>query len=43
MLVAPDVDVDVFRSQLYRMGSVRPPISLFLSRDDGALALSKAL
>jgi esterase/lipase superfamily enzyme len=43
MLVAPDVDVDVFRSQLYRMGGARPPISLFVSRDDGALALSKTI
>lgn len=43
MLVAPDVDVDVFRSQLQRMGPARPPISLFVSRDDGALALSKAI
>ncbi|MFT4117096.1 alpha/beta hydrolase [Bradyrhizobium sp.] len=43
MLVAPDVDVDVFRSQLQRMGPARPPISLFVSRDDGALALSKTI
>jgi len=43
MLVAPDVDVDVFRSQLRRMGAARPHISLFVSRDDGALALSKAI
>jgi esterase/lipase superfamily enzyme len=43
MLVAPDVDVDVFRVQLERMGSARPPISLFLSRDDRALALSKRI
>ncbi|MET4390570.1 esterase/lipase superfamily enzyme [Bradyrhizobium sp. F1.4.3] len=43
MLVAPDVDVDVFRSQLNRMGSARPPISLFVSRDDGALSLSKTI
>jgi esterase/lipase superfamily enzyme len=43
MLVAPDVDVDVFRTQLQRMGSARPAISLFVSRDDGALALSKTI
>ena len=43
MLVAPDVDVDVFRSQLNRMGGARPPISLFVSRDDGALSLSKTI
>jgi esterase/lipase superfamily enzyme len=43
MLVAPDVDVDVFRTQLQRMGAARPAISLFVSRDDGALALSKTI
>jgi esterase/lipase superfamily enzyme len=43
MLVAPDVDVDVFRSQIRRMGAAKPPISLFVSRDDGALALSKTI
>ncbi|WP_245331862.1 alpha/beta hydrolase [Bradyrhizobium sp. NAS80.1] len=43
MLVAPDVDVDVFRSQLSRMEGARPPIALFVSRDDGALSLSKTL
>lgn len=43
MLVAPDVDVDVFRSQLLRMGAARPPMSLFVSRDDDALALSKTI
>jgi esterase/lipase superfamily enzyme len=43
MLVAPDVDVDVFRSQLNRMGGARPPISLFVSRDDRALSLSKRI
>src|SRR3954463_3655295 len=43
MLVAPDVDFDVFRSQLNRMSGARPPISLFVSRDDGALSLSKTI
>lgn len=41
LLVAPDVDVDVFRSQIQRMGSYRPRIELFLSRDDTALDVSK--
>lgn len=41
MLVAPDVDIDVFRSQLRRIGDKRPDISLFISQDDKALALSK--
>lgn len=41
LLVAPDVDVDVFRSQIQRMGSYRPRIELFLSQDDTALDVSK--
>jgi esterase/lipase superfamily enzyme len=41
MLVAPDVDVDVFRTQILRMGTARPRISLFVSQDDQALSLSK--
>lgn len=36
-----DVDVDVFRSQIQRMGPYRPRIELFLSRDDTALDVSK--
>jgi esterase/lipase superfamily enzyme len=41
MLVAPDVDVDVFRTQIQRMGPSRPRIALFVSQDDEALSLSK--
>jgi esterase/lipase superfamily enzyme len=41
MLVAPDVDVDVFRTQIQRMGAARPRIALFVSQDDQALSLSK--
>ncbi len=43
LLVAPDVDVDVFRSQIARMGTYRPHIALFVSRDDKALDLSKLI
>ena len=43
MLVAPDVDVDVFRSQIQRIGNQRPHFFLFVSQDDKALALSKAI
>jgi esterase/lipase superfamily enzyme len=43
MLVAPDVDVDVFRAQIQRMGTARPRIALFVSQDDPALRLSKTL
>ena len=41
LMVAPDVDVDVFRVELQRMGSFRPHIFLFVSRDDEALRLSQ--
>jgi esterase/lipase superfamily enzyme len=40
ILVAPDVDVDVFRMQIQRMGTARPRIALFVSQDDEALSLS---
>jgi len=43
MLVAPDVDVDVFQTQIRRMGSQGPRFALFVSQDDKALALSKAM
>jgi esterase/lipase superfamily enzyme len=43
MLVAPDVDVDVFRATLKRMGPNRPKMLLFASQDDGALSLSKEI
>lgn len=41
LMVAPDVDVDVFRAELQRMGEYRPQISLFVSNDDQALSLSR--
>jgi esterase/lipase superfamily enzyme len=43
MLVAPDVDVDVFRTEMQRMGKSRPRFFLFTSQDDGALAFSKTV
>jgi esterase/lipase superfamily enzyme len=43
LLVAPDVDVDVFRSQIRRMGPYRPHIEMFVSRDDTALDVSRVL
>jgi esterase/lipase superfamily enzyme len=42
-LVAPDVDTDVFRTQIQRIGTPRPRISLFVSQDDKALALSQTI
>lgn len=41
MLASPDVDVDVFRSQIADMGEHHPDMTLFVSRDDRALATSK--
>src|SRR5215469_6752055 len=41
LMVAPDVDVDVFRTELLRMGEYRPRISLFVSHDDQALGVSQ--
>jgi len=41
MLAAPDVDVDVFRSQIADMGKDRPQFTLFVSQDDRALAISR--
>jgi esterase/lipase superfamily enzyme len=43
MLVAPDVDVDVFRTQIQRMGNARPRFALFLSQKDEALKFSEFL
>nr|WP_246504979.1 alpha/beta hydrolase [Microvirga antarctica] len=41
MLAAPDVDVDVFRSQFTQFGPNRPNFTLFVSQDDRALAVSR--
>ena len=43
LLAAPDVDIDVARTQISDMGPIKPQFSLFVSRDDKALALSKDL
>jgi len=40
-LVAPDVDVDVFRTQIQRMGNPRPRFALFVAQDDKALDLAQ--
>ncbi|MGI4766431.1 MAG: alpha/beta hydrolase [Janthinobacterium lividum] len=41
MLAAPDVDVDVFRTQVAEFGAVHPNFTLFVSQDDRALAVSR--
>jgi esterase/lipase superfamily enzyme len=43
MLADADVDVDVFRSQLADLGQPRPAFTLFVSRDDRALAASRRI
>ena len=45
MLAAPDVDVDVFRRQIKMIdeGRTKPDFTLFVSRDDDALAVSRLL
>jgi esterase/lipase superfamily enzyme len=43
MLAAPDVDVEVARTQIAGMGPTRPHFTLFTSQDDRALAFSRRL
>jgi esterase/lipase superfamily enzyme len=43
MLAAPDVDIDVFRSQINQIGESRPYFVLFASRDDAALNVSRRI
>jgi esterase/lipase superfamily enzyme len=43
MLAAPDVDVDVFNTQIAEMGASRPHFTLFVSRDDRALQVSRRI
>ena len=41
ILASPDIDIDVFKSQMRRFGKPKKPFIIVLSRDDKALALSK--
>lgn len=43
LLVAPDVDVDVFAATIRDMGKSKPRIAVFVSQDDQALKLSKSI
>lgn len=43
VLISPDLDVDVFRSQAQRIGNLPQPFVVFVSERDGALALSARL
>lgn len=40
VLAAPDIDVDVFRSQLRDIGKMPTPITILVSKDDRALSAS---
>lgn len=40
ILAAPDIDVDVFKSQLKRFGKLEKPFVVIVSRDDKALGIS---
>lgn len=43
VLASPDVDFDVFRRDIEGLGADHPPITMFVSRDDKALAISRRL
>jgi esterase/lipase superfamily enzyme len=40
VLAAPDIDVEVFRSQVQTIGPLKPPLTVLVSKDDQALKLS---
>jgi esterase/lipase superfamily enzyme len=40
VLAAPDIDIDVFRSQVAVIGRLDPPLTVLVSKDDQALAVS---
>ncbi|NSX53590.1 alpha/beta hydrolase [Parasulfitobacter algicola] len=43
ILISPDIDVDVFRSQAKRIGELPEPFAIFISERDRALRLSARL
>ncbi|MBO6891284.1 MAG: alpha/beta fold hydrolase [Roseibium sp.] len=43
VLAAPDIDIDVFKAQLKRIGKPKNPYFVLVSRDDRALRLSRAI
>ena len=40
VLAAPDINVEVFRSQVQTIGPLQPPLTVLVSKDDAALRLS---
>jgi esterase/lipase superfamily enzyme len=43
VLAAPDIDIDVFKSQMRRIGKPRKPFFVVLSKNDSALSISSFL
>jgi len=43
VLAAPDIDLDVFRTQIAAVGRMSPPLTILVSKDDWALAASSRL
>ncbi|MEH0071994.1 alpha/beta fold hydrolase [Pannonibacter sp. Pt2-lr] len=43
VLAAPDIDMDVFKDQMQRVGKLKSPLILLLSRDDRALGISQLI
>jgi esterase/lipase superfamily enzyme len=43
ILASPDIDVNVFYHQFLDLGASRPAFTIFVSRDDNALRLSRLL
>ena len=43
ILASPDLDVDVFRRQVYEMGQHRPHMTIFVSANDRALRASRLI
>jgi esterase/lipase superfamily enzyme len=42
-LASPDIDIDVFRTQMQVIGPLTPPMTILVSRDDRALSVSSRL
>lgn len=43
VLASPDLDIDVFERQMQELGPVRPQVTIFVSRNDHALGLSRLI
>jgi esterase/lipase superfamily enzyme len=43
VLAAPDIDTETFRADVQAVGPLKPPLTLLVAKDDGALQLSSAI